>query len=425
MAAIPKLQATKEPPILLDEVLRLEDYTTTRVTNTYSIEGDIINKKQDLPFCPDATNVERLIRVLDTWNNACCPEILNISGEARHKRAREVLRGDVQATWDEHIKNILPTNQENASFIKNCRSFLLNFLPSNSFLVQEEYFYNTTTSFNLSCFATASRLRLINNLTVYLPGSGGQKLYNTETAMKNAFYKLMHPNWQLQFTNTGHDLSDSNYTLQKLVSFMEQQRLFQQTTQPRKQQRRFAGRTGAAARYRPYMTVSGTVCRNPPLQGRGQYPSARTPTPNPSRQGTSPTYSSCYGSSTRQNPSRGSNGRFSNTDRSQGEYNLRPWGPIPPNEQNANRNLHTSLTCYEDGHLDQNQDNQNDSFFEGRDTDVYSEALNDTNVHDFDQSNYQDHNMFFGQDQSNMEPPHFDCEEASQYDLPEDQYHQY
>jgi len=158
MAAIPKLQATKEPPIFLKENIRFENYTTTRVTNTHKVGGDTINKKQDLPIRPDATGIERLIRVLDTWNSACRPEQLNMKDKARHSRAREVLGGDIQATWDAHIAPIDVANQKDANFKANCQSFLLNFLPSNAYLVQDEYFRNTTKPYNLTCFAAASRL---------------------------------------------------------------------------------------------------------------------------------------------------------------------------------------------------------------------------------------------------------------------------
>ena len=134
---------------------------------------------------------------------------------------------NVQATcWDKHIKKILPaTNQQttrgpgaaDASFIKKCQSFLLlKFLPSNSFLVQDIYFQNTTKPYNLLCFGMASHLCLINkNLTVYLPESGGQKLHRTETAMKNAFYKRAR-DWGTRIENCRHEVQRNQSVRLKL-----------------------------------------------------------------------------------------------------------------------------------------------------------------------------------------------------------------
>jgi hypothetical protein len=98
-------------------------------------------------------------------------------------------------------------------------------MPSNSFLIQQRYFNKATKPYGMDCFAAASRLRLINTLSVYLPGSSGLRLFPNDTALKSAFYKLMLPAWQLAFDVSGNQLHDAAYTLQKLVNFMENHRL--------------------------------------------------------------------------------------------------------------------------------------------------------------------------------------------------------
>eukprot|EP00536_Pseudo-nitzschia_multiseries_P014618 jgi/Psemu1/39475/gm1.39475_g len=84
---------------------------------------------------------------------------------------------------------------------------------------------NGTKTYHMNCFAAAGHIRLINILSVHLPGSGGMKLFPTKTTMKNAFFHLMLPSWQLKFNETGNQLDDAAYPLHRLVAFIEQQRL--------------------------------------------------------------------------------------------------------------------------------------------------------------------------------------------------------
>ena len=79
--------------------------------------------------------------------------------------------------------------------------------------------------FTMSCYELASQLRLLNTLSIYLPGSGGSLLYPDDTTMKNAFYCLMLPQWRLNFDDSGNQLDNTNYTINRLISYMEQQHL--------------------------------------------------------------------------------------------------------------------------------------------------------------------------------------------------------
>ena len=78
----------------------------------------------------------------------------------------------------------------------------------------------------------------MNTLSVLLPGSGGNQLLPDALSCKNTFFKLMLPEWQLKLTSNGIVLEDANYTINQLVDFMEQQRIFWDAEQEAKQRRR-------------------------------------------------------------------------------------------------------------------------------------------------------------------------------------------
>lgn len=224
----------RQPPLPLKADLLYENYPTTRVTYTFATEGRgergaiSVTRKQELPFAPDASDKERLIRVLHEYNEACSDSLLHIHDRDRHTKAREVLRGDLKASWENTIMDVAATSD--ADFVTNVRSFLAFHMPSNAFLIQQEYLRQATKPYAMDCFTTANRLRLINTISIYLPGSGGTQLFPSATSIKNAFYGLMLPQWQLAFDSTCNQLDDDDYTLQKLISFMEHHRLYHNTT---------------------------------------------------------------------------------------------------------------------------------------------------------------------------------------------------
>eukprot|EP00536_Pseudo-nitzschia_multiseries_P015095 jgi/Psemu1/41236/gm1.41236_g len=187
-------------------------------------------KKQDTTFFPNYSDSERLIRVLVDFIDAVGPHNLNIKNDAKHYKLGEVLGGDLMFTWDE-IVNEAGLRIQDADFTNNLNAFISLFLPSNAFLIQQEYMANATKTYHMNCFAAAGRLRLINILSVHLPGSGGTRLFPNKTSMKNSFFRLMLPTWQLKFNETGNQLDDLTFPLHRLVAFMGQQRLHHDANQ--------------------------------------------------------------------------------------------------------------------------------------------------------------------------------------------------
>ena len=75
MAAIAKLHAAKQPPIPLKPFVEYHHYPGTCVSTqikavTITPNIKTVTGKQDLPFAPDASDYERLIRALDDFKEA-------------------------------------------------------------------------------------------------------------------------------------------------------------------------------------------------------------------------------------------------------------------------------------------------------------------------------------------------------------------
>lgn len=230
MSAISKLLVSKQPALPFKANIPYEQYTTARLQHEHSVtRGQVsrmVIRKHDTLFVPDASDSERMIRAFHEYIDICGDENLKLNNSMRYKKAREILGGDLRAAWDDHIAQYAVALRTNADFPAHIREFLQGYLPSNSFLHQGEYLLQAKKPFGMNCYETASRLRLINKLSIYLPGSNGNKLYTDDLALKNAFFRLMLDQWQLRFEETGRQLDDATYTMQNLISFMEQQRIY-------------------------------------------------------------------------------------------------------------------------------------------------------------------------------------------------------
>ena len=174
MSAVAKLRATKQPPFQLKPSLLYEDYPTIAVYNQVQIAAATAttnavtqNRKQVLPFCPDSSDKERLVRCFNEFLDACDPELLNLQDEKLHLKAKEILGGDLKTTWVEVMtkaKTDDPKNVETAKYKENVRTFLSKYMPPNAFHVLREFLAHVKKPFSIDCFDLASRLWLINTL---------------------------------------------------------------------------------------------------------------------------------------------------------------------------------------------------------------------------------------------------------------------
>eukprot|EP00536_Pseudo-nitzschia_multiseries_P007507 jgi/Psemu1/18098/gm1.18098_g len=151
-------------------------------------------KKHDPTFYPDASDKECLICVIKDFL-------------AQHHNP----------------KSSPATATANVDYSKNIHTFLAMFLPSNAFLIQQNYMLQATKPYKINCFTAARCLCLINILSIlHLPRSNRTKLYPNNTLVNNTFYSLMLPTWQLKFNETGNQLKDASYKFQCILAFVEQ-----------------------------------------------------------------------------------------------------------------------------------------------------------------------------------------------------------
>jgi hypothetical protein len=78
-----------------------------------------------------------------------------------------------------------------------------------------------------------SHLRHLNKLMSKLPGANNMLLYD-KGALKIELFKMMLSDWQINFSNTGLNITDDAYTLQRLVHFMTVQEATFNAIQERK-----------------------------------------------------------------------------------------------------------------------------------------------------------------------------------------------
>ncbi len=297
MAAVSRVQSSRQPPIPLKEQASYEDFTTCRIYHEWVNGTDKLKRSADTLYSPDASNKELLLRCFHEYVANCANDLLHLSNGERHTRAREILGGHLKARWTQVVASstaATPPTVGDADFAANVRTFMRNYLPANAFLLQDTYLRAATKPYAMDCYALADRIDLINELSIYLPGGNGSKLFGDgtdDTERKNAYYRLMPPNWQLNFDATGHDLADAAYTIGKLVAFMEQQRLLQDN-------RRVAG-PGGRAPNRRQQRRSAPYPRGPSNRGyenqysRPQFRNQRYPALQPAERGASAGRGNC------------------------------------------------------------------------------------------------------------------------------------
>ena len=238
MAAQRQLTAAKQPPFTLHQTLLYEDYPTTCLVHTWHVaavqaaagvaarEAHDITRKYDVPFCPDQSDKERVIRTLHEFVRVCADDYLHLHDEERYNKVSDVLGGDLRITWDALRTNILQVNRTDANFAGHLREFVRKLVSNNSYQLLDDYLRSAKKPYEMDCYTCAGRLTLLSTLSAYLPGSNGTELFPNEQNMKQAFYRLMLSQWQLAFDTSGNRTDDPAYTMNQLTEFMEQQRIF-------------------------------------------------------------------------------------------------------------------------------------------------------------------------------------------------------
>jgi hypothetical protein len=209
-----------------------EDLRTVKVEHRFTDNSNAMapvsrHEKAVLPICNDPSNKELFIYVIDQFKDACEPERLNLhSGMLRYNKFREVVEGDLKISWNDLCSNRRADNNNAGqanysilSFDQDLLTLLRLYLAPTSYEDQKEYMRSATKPYNMSCEALGSRLRVISNLSRYLPGSNGLPLYTDNNQAKRAYYQMMPSPWKVKFAESGFEL-DGDYSYFSLIRFM-------------------------------------------------------------------------------------------------------------------------------------------------------------------------------------------------------------
>jgi hypothetical protein len=156
---------------------------------------------------------------------ACDNDTLNVNDAEGYPLMKNLLGGDLRTSLETFYKTFTATDKTNTNFQEYLRSFTRNILSPMSWILQKAYMDNVTKPNHMVCYETDGRLRLINNLSVFLPGSNDQFIMPNDVTLKEGYYNLMPSSWQSKFDSNGLRVDELTYTLENLIDFMEAQRL--------------------------------------------------------------------------------------------------------------------------------------------------------------------------------------------------------
>ena len=75
-AAVSRNQASKQPPFPIKPMFEESEYPTKRLQHRITNNALVDVRKMDIPFCPDPSDKERLVTVLDDYKDACDVDLL-------------------------------------------------------------------------------------------------------------------------------------------------------------------------------------------------------------------------------------------------------------------------------------------------------------------------------------------------------------
>ena len=98
----------KDLPLFLKPLLPFNHYTTVHITYTHTVTAVAgppavaaydITHKCDVPFCPDPSDKECLICVIDEYLENYTDNILHIHDVDHYENFHQVIGGSIKAAW--------------------------------------------------------------------------------------------------------------------------------------------------------------------------------------------------------------------------------------------------------------------------------------------------------------------------------------
>ena len=160
--ALPSALA-QDPPLFLKPHLVYKEYTNVCLKYTHTPEGSgPITHKCDVVFCPDITDKECLLCIIDEFIDSCSPNLLHLDDADHYTLFCQGIGGFLKATWDTVLATTHPgvADHTNANFPMDVCTFVHCYLPSNSSTLQNDYFDIpcTTKPHDYDCYKTHATL---------------------------------------------------------------------------------------------------------------------------------------------------------------------------------------------------------------------------------------------------------------------------
>jgi hypothetical protein len=196
--------------------------------------GHDVRRRIYVPTIGEEMSAELACRVVKEFRDLIPATSLDLSsGALKFEYFRKMLKEGARDHWDACATEVAGTSD--ANFETCLQSWFTRYFEPTAFSDQKEYLMTCTKAFSMTVKETSSRLKLIVSYMRNMPGApaAGTDIYS-DLEFKTMFLRMMTPAWKTQFERQGIDITDDDFTLDRLITFM--------SAQERAEKRRFGGR---------------------------------------------------------------------------------------------------------------------------------------------------------------------------------------
>ena len=196
--------------------------------------GHAVRRRIYVPTIGEEMSAELACRVVKEFRDLIPATSLDLSsGALRFEYFRKMLKEGARDHWDSCATEVGGTSI--ANFETCMQTWFSWYFEPTAFSDQKEYLMTCTKAYSMTVKETSSRLKLIVSYMRNMPGApaAGTDIYS-DLEFKTMFLRMMTPAWKTQFERQGIGITDDDYTLDHLVTFM--------SAQERAEKRRFGGR---------------------------------------------------------------------------------------------------------------------------------------------------------------------------------------
>ena len=138
-------------------------------------------------------------------------------GPLRFTKFREILGLDYRMDWDNCAA--LQAARTTAIFTAARDEFIGLVFEDTDFINQKEYLSRVKKPRSMDVNELVARLRVINSLMTYLPGSRGIPDYDNQK-LKVLFYQMMPSDWKLAYLKIACPITNPTFTCLDMTCYM-------------------------------------------------------------------------------------------------------------------------------------------------------------------------------------------------------------